>query len=161
MLSINLIKSIFQKRKYWRKFEKNVKKYDVICVAKLLSATTEWSLCLLGQMWTWEMSLIQVEWKHKLKRKIQGTNPTDCAKDHDLYKLVSCGRFVNDILFSTIYKTHYITLGYHELSVILCSYLNFFWVINSLIFLTKPKKPKKLGVQYFCVWRSWSLAHLL
>ncbi len=30
---------------------------------------------------------------------------------------------------------------------------------QQLNFLTIPKKPKKLGVQYFCVWRSWSLAH--
>jgi hypothetical protein len=29
---------------------------------------------------------------------------TECARDCDLYKLVSCGKFVNDILFSTIYK---------------------------------------------------------
>jgi hypothetical protein len=54
---------------------------------------------------------------------------TECAMDRDLYKLVSCGKFVNDILFSTIYKTHYLTyltLGHHVLAVILCSYLNFF-----------------------------------
>jgi hypothetical protein len=51
---------------------------------------------------------------------------TECARDYDLYKLVSCGKFVNDILFSTIYKTHYLTLGHHDLAVILCLYLNFF-----------------------------------
>jgi hypothetical protein len=28
---------------------------------------------------------------------------TECARDHDLYKLISCGKFVNDVLFSTIY----------------------------------------------------------
>ncbi len=73
---------------------------------------------------------------------------TECARDCDLYKLVSCGKFVNDIIFSTIYKTHYLTLGHHALALILCSYLNFFELstCNSLIVLTKPKKPKKLGV---------------
>ncbi len=81
--------------------------------------------------------------------------PTECARDRDLYKLISYGKFVNDILFSTLYKTHYLTLGYHALAV--C--LNFFKVINSLIVLTKLKKPKKLEVQYFCLWRSQSLAH--
>ncbi len=25
--------------------------------------------------------------------------------------------------------------------------------------MTKSKKPKKLAVQYFCIWRSQSLAH--
>ncbi len=30
---------------------------------------------------------------------------TECARDRDLYELVSCGKFVNDILSSTIYKT--------------------------------------------------------
>ncbi len=51
---------------------------------------------------------------------------TECAKDCDLYKSVSYGKFVNDILFSTLYKTHYLTLGHHALAVILCSCLNFF-----------------------------------
>ncbi len=73
----------------------------------------------------------------------------ECARGRDLYKLVSCGKFVNGILFSTIYKTHYLTLSHHALAVILCFRVNFFWVINSLIVLTKPKKPKKSEVQYF------------
>ncbi len=68
----------------------------------------------------------------------------------DLYKLVSCGKFLNNILFSTIYKTHYLTFGHHALAVILCLCLNFFWVINNLIVLTQPKKPKKIrGSIYF------------
>ncbi len=75
---------------------------------------------------------------------------TEFARDCDLYNLVSCGKFLlNDILFSTIYKTQYLTLGHHALAVILCLCLNFFGVINSLIVLTKPKKPKKSGVWYF------------
>jgi hypothetical protein len=51
---------------------------------------------------------------------------TKCARDHDLYKLVSCGKFVNDILFSTIHKTHYLTLRHDALDFILCLCLNFF-----------------------------------
>ncbi len=43
---------------------------------------------------------------------------TECARDSDLYKLISCGKFVNNIHFSTIYKTHYLTLGHHALAVI-------------------------------------------
>jgi hypothetical protein len=51
---------------------------------------------------------------------------TECARDCDLYKLISCGKFVNDVLFSTIYKTHYLTLGHYALAVILSLCLNFF-----------------------------------
>ncbi len=47
-------------------------------------------------------------------------------------------------------------MGHHVLAVILCLCLNFFWVINSLIVLTKPKKS---GVRYFYLLRSQSLAH--
>ncbi len=37
------------------------------------------------------------------------------------------GKFVNDILFRTIYKSYlYLTLGHHALAVILRSCLNFF-----------------------------------
>ncbi len=36
---------------------------------------------------------------------------TGCARDLDLYKLVSCGKFVNETLFCIIYKTLYHTLG--------------------------------------------------
>ncbi len=50
---------------------------------------------------------------------------TECARDRDLYNLVSCDKFVNDILFSTICKTHYLTFGHHALAVILCLCLNF------------------------------------
>ncbi len=59
---------------------------------------------------------------------------TECARDHDLYKLVSCGKFVNDILFSTIYKTHYLTLGHYALAVILCLCLNFFELSTAELF---------------------------
>ncbi len=76
-----------------------------------------------------------------------------------IYELVSCDKFVNDILFRTIYKTHYLTSGHRALAVILCLCLTFFGVINSLIVLTKPKKPKKFGVQYFRGWRWQSLTH--
>jgi hypothetical protein len=51
---------------------------------------------------------------------------TGCARDRDLYKLVSCGKFVNEILFCIIYKTLYLTLGHHALGGILCSCLNLF-----------------------------------
>jgi hypothetical protein len=68
---------------------------------------------------------------------------TECAKDRDLYKLVSRGKFVNEKLFSIIYKTHYLTFGHHALAEILPLCLNFFGIINSLIVLVKPKKPKK------------------
>ncbi len=61
--------------------------------------------------------------------------------------------------FCIIYKTLYLTLGHHALARILCLCLNFFWVINSWIVLTKSKKPKKFAVQYFWIWRSRSLAH--
>jgi hypothetical protein len=84
---------------------------------------------------------------------------TECARDRDLYKLVSCRKFVNEILFCNIYKTLYLTLGHHALGVILCLCLNLFWVINSWIVFAKPKKLKKLGARYFCLWRSGSLAH--
>jgi hypothetical protein len=30
---------------------------------------------------------------------------TECARDRDLYELVSCHKFVNEILFCIIYKT--------------------------------------------------------
>ena len=50
---------------------------------------------------------------------------TGCARDCDLFKLVSFGKFVNEILFCIIYKTLYLTLGHHALGGILCSCLNF------------------------------------
>ncbi len=63
--------------------------------------------------------------------------------------------------FCIIYKTLYLTLGNHALGVILYLCLNIFWVINSWIVFAKPKKLKKLGVQYFCLGRLGSLAHLV
>ncbi len=84
---------------------------------------------------------------------------TECARDRDLHKFESYGKFVNEKLFCIIYKTLYLTLGHHALSGILCLCLNFLWVINCWIVLTKSKKPKKFVVQYFCIWRSRSLAH--
>ncbi len=51
---------------------------------------------------------------------------TECARDRDLYELVSCCKFVNEILFCVIYKTLYLTWGHHALGVILCLCLNFF-----------------------------------
>jgi hypothetical protein len=45
---------------------------------------------------------------------------TECARDRDLYELVSCCKFVNEILFCNIYKTLYLTLGHYALGVILC-----------------------------------------
>ncbi len=41
---------------------------------------------------------------------------TECARDRDLYKLVSRGKLVNEKLFRTIYKTYYLTFGHHALS---------------------------------------------
>ncbi len=86
---------------------------------------------------------------------------TECARDRDLYELVSCHKFVNEKFFCKIYKTLYLTLGHHAPDVILCLCLKFFWAINSWNVFAKPKKLKKLGVQYFCLWRSGSLAHLV
>ncbi len=51
---------------------------------------------------------------------------TECARDRDLYELVSCCKFVNEILFCDIYKTLYLTWGHLALGVILCLCLNFF-----------------------------------
>jgi hypothetical protein len=106
-----------------------------------------------------KLSVIFVHFSLSFARVEVLTFYTECARDRDLYNLVSFGKFVNDILFSTIYKTHYLTLGHHALAVILCLCVRFFWVISSLIVLTKPKKPKKLGVQYFFLLRSKSLTH--
>ncbi len=36
---------------------------------------------------------------------------TECARDRELYELVSCRKFVNEILFCIIYKTLYLTWG--------------------------------------------------
>ncbi len=83
-------------------------------------------------------------------------HPTECARDRDLYKLISCGKFVNDILFSTIYKTHYLTLGHYALAVILCLCLHFFFLSYQQLYCFDKAK---LEVQYFCVWRSRFLAH--
>jgi hypothetical protein len=63
-----------------------------------------------------------------------------CARDCDLYKLVSCGKFVNDILFSTIYKTHYLTLGHLALTVILCLCLDFFLSYKQLYSFDKANE---------------------
>ncbi len=43
---------------------------------------------------------------------------TECARDRDLNNLVSCGKFVNEIIFCIIYKTVYLTLRHHVLAVI-------------------------------------------
>jgi hypothetical protein len=64
---------------------------------------------------------------------------TECARDRDLYKLISCGKFVNYILFSTIYKTHYLTLGHHALAVILSLCLIFFLSYQQLNCFNKAK----------------------
>ncbi len=56
----------------------------------------------------------------------------------------------------------FLYLSYLGASCPRCSFVLvplFFWVINSWIVFAKPKKLKKLGVQYFCLWRSGSLAH--
>ncbi len=82
------------------------------------------------------------------------SSATECARNCDLYELVSCHKFVNEKLFSIIYKTLHLTWGHHALGVILCLCLNFFWVISSWIVFAKPYKLKKLGVQYFCLWGS-------
>ncbi len=89
----------------------------------------------------------------------KGKYTTECARDRDLHKFESFGKFVNEKLFCIIYKTLYLALGHHALAGILCLCLNFLRVINSWIVLTKSKKPEKIVVQYFCIWRSRSLAH--
>ncbi len=62
------------------------------------------------------------------------------TRDCDLYKFVSCGKFVNDILFITIYKTHYLTLEHHALAVTLCLCLNFFSNYQQLNCFDKAKE---------------------
>jgi hypothetical protein len=75
---------------------------------------------------------------------------TECARDCGLYELVSCCKFVNEILFRIIYKTLYLTLGHHGLGVMSCLCLNFL-SYQQLNYFAKPKKLKKLGAQYFCI----------
>jgi hypothetical protein len=65
---------------------------------------------------------------------------TGRARDRDLYKLVSCGRFVNETLFCIIFKTLYLTLGHHALAVILCLCLNFFLSYQQLNYFDKVKE---------------------
>jgi hypothetical protein len=65
---------------------------------------------------------------------------TECARDRDLYRLISFGKFVNDILFSNVYKIHHLTLGHHALAVILSSYLNFFLSYQELNCFDKAKE---------------------
>ncbi len=50
---------------------------------------------------------------------------TVCARYRGLYKLLSCGKFVNKTLFCINYKTPYLTFGHHALAVILWLCLNF------------------------------------
>jgi hypothetical protein len=69
-------------------------------------------------------------------------NHTECARDRDLYELVSCRRFVNEILFCNIYKTLYLTLGRHALGVILCLCLNFLELSTAELFLQSQRSLK-------------------
>jgi len=67
---------------------------------------------------------------------------TECARDCDLYELVSCCKFVNEILFCIIYKTLYLTWGHHALGVILCLCLNFFELSTAELFLQSQRSLK-------------------
>jgi hypothetical protein len=68
------------------------------------------------------------------------TGATECARDRDLYELVSCRKFVNEILFCIIYKTLYLTWEHHALGVILCLCLNFSLSYQQLNCLCKAKE---------------------
>ncbi len=127
------------------------KKYGIVCESNVTTFYLSIITCF-------HKILLFVQIKTKIKFEFTSNTHTECA---NLYKLVGCSKFVNEILSCIIYKTVYLTLRHHALAVILSSCLNFFWVINSLIVLIQPKKPDKLGVQYFCLWRSQSLAHLV
>ena len=59
---------------------------------------------------------------------------TECARDPDLYELVSCSKFVNEILFCVICKTLYLTWGHPALGVILWLCLNFFELSTAELF---------------------------
>jgi hypothetical protein len=74
---------------------------------------------------------------------------TECARDCDLYKLVSCYKFVNEILFCIIYKTLYLTWGHHALGVILCLCLNFFEFSTAELFLQSQRSLKNYWFNIF------------
>jgi hypothetical protein len=59
---------------------------------------------------------------------------TECAKDRDLHKFESFGKFVNEKLFCIIYKTLYLTLGHHALAGILSLCLDFFELSTAELF---------------------------
>jgi hypothetical protein len=63
---------------------------------------------------------------------------TECARDLDLYELVSCRKFENEI----VYKTLYLTWGHHALGVILCLYLNFFELSSAKLSLQSQRSLK-------------------
>jgi hypothetical protein len=74
---------------------------------------------------------------------------TECARDRDPYELVSCCKFVNEILFCIIYKTLYLTRGHHALGVILCLFLNFLELSAPELFLQSQRSLKNYGFNNF------------
>jgi hypothetical protein len=67
---------------------------------------------------------------------------TECARNCDLCELVSCHKFVNEILFCIIYKTLYLTWGHNALGVILCLCFNFFESSTAELFLQSQRSLK-------------------
>ncbi len=73
------------------------------------------------------------------------TFDTECARDPDLYELVSCRKFVDEILFCAIYKTLYFTWGHHALGVILCLCFNYFELSTAELFFQSQSSLKIRG----------------
>jgi hypothetical protein len=80
--------------------------------------------------------------KISLPKLVSTLIPTECARDRDLYELVSCCKIENVILFCIIYKTLYLTWGHHALGVILCLCLNFFELSTTEFILQSQRSLK-------------------
>jgi hypothetical protein len=87
-------------------------------------------------------SLRDMPTKPSLKLFYTTTSYTECAIDCDLYELVSCHKFVYEILFCVVYKTLCLTLRHHALGVILCLCLNFFELSTAELFFQSQRSLK-------------------
>ncbi len=81
------------------------------------TSSTSWNPCI------WTSSPIHS--KHKDEKNVTYVS-RGSARDRDLYKLGSCGKFVNEFFFVSFIK-HHLTLGHHALGGFVCSCLNCFW----------------------------------
>jgi hypothetical protein len=103
--------------------------------------------------WNKKMSKDKVKW-NGIKKLYSHTHThasvyTECARDCVLYKLVSCSKFVNEILFCIIYEIVYLTLRHHVLAVILSSCLNFFLSYQQLNCFDTAKEAYKIKGSIF------------